>query len=150
MFQFGKKEYDENEYLIREIKNEVVRNRVAYNLNWFIKNAVKIKFLFNILTIITIIAPISSGIILNFFDYSFIFRFVSNVILGISSISASFIATFDLKKKWELYRVQAEKIKHILSEDIIYGDRDDKDILERIEKSIRNTDEQWVNSLRKK
>ena len=143
-------EYSENQILLNEIKDYKIKQRISYNLKWFIKNAVKAKYFFYILTIITVVSPVASGILLNISDGNITLKVISSIMLGISSISSSFLAIFDFKKMWLMYRNQAEQIKHMLSEYIVSKHINEEELLKDIEKNIKITDRQWGEILKKK
>lgn len=144
-----KKEYADNKYLIDFLQNEKIKNRVSANLFWYIKKATESKYGYYTLTIITIVAPVVSAIILNGPFEGGITKLVAGIILGFSTIAASLIPLFNYHKKWIIYRNQAEDIKRILAEAYIDDNLDENVILEKIEKSIAKTDEKWTNEHKK-
>ena len=66
MFKYiWKKEYADNKYLIDFLQDEKIKNRISANLLWYIRKATESKYGYYTLTIITIVAPVVSAIILN-------------------------------------------------------------------------------------
>lgn len=91
---------------------------------------------------ITIACPVVSGVI--FFvpiedTYS---KLISEVVLGISTIAASMLPLFGYKRKWGLYRNQAEQMKSILAKYSL--DENSIDIIQEIEKIKLQTHEKWM------
>lgn len=62
---------------------------------------------------------------------------------GATAACTSFISLLNLKKNWEIYRIQAEKIKRCLSRKL-YDNLNDKEVLKYIEESMESTDESWL------
>ncbi len=146
MFKYiWKKEYADNKYLIDFLQDEKIKNRISANLLWYIRKATESKYGYYTLTIITIVAPVVSAIILNGPFEDEITKLVADIILGSSTIAASLISLFNYHKKWIIYRNQTEAIKRILAKAYIDDNLDENIILDEIEKNIAKTDEKWTN-----
>lgn len=147
--KIAKKEWNDNEFLLDIISDDKVKKRISSNLKWYIFNAVKAKFYFYFLSIITISAPILSGILINFTETNVIIKILSSSFVGLSSISAALLNLLDVRRKWGLYRNQAEEIKRILSEHLTNESVNNEIILKKFEESISFTDKSWKENFEK-
>lgn len=138
-------EINENEYLYGEIKDSFIRMRVQSCLEWHIRKAQKNKFYFYMLSMITIICPIISGII-NLVVPEGIFRIISSIMMGGSSIAAAFLTLLDANRKWGLYRNQAEWIKRMVSIYIVSGQKDEGVFINQLEDFMGETHERWMDT----
>lgn len=139
------KEIKENLYLIESIKNPLIKARSESNLKWFIRKAVKNKYYYYLCTIITILCPIISEIILLLPIQNNTYpRVISGIVLGISSLVAALLPLFDFRKKWGIYRNQAEELKTILVEMSGNDGKNENDLLHKMEESVRETHENWM------
>ena len=141
----SKIEIEENQYLTENIQDPVIKNRIVYNLTWYIKRACGTKFWFYCFTILTIVCPVVSGIVLTSPLEDSFAKMLSAIILGISTVAAALLPLYGFHKKWTLYRNQAEEIKHILITAYCEKNVSDEELLHRIEESIKATDEKWTN-----
>lgn len=137
-------EISDNMYLFEEISSPFIRTRILVNFKWYVSNAVFAKYWFYLLTGITIIAPVIAGCVLYLPLETNTGKLASAVILGISTVSAAFLTMLDLRKRWGLYRNQAEKIKQMLSQFKINANQTEEELLEAIENSMNSTHETWI------
>lgn len=140
------KEFDENRHLLDSISDEIIKNRIGTSLKWYICNAVKAKHYFYLFSIITIVAPIISGILINIPLTDIYVKIISSLFAGLTSVCASTLNLFNFRKNWELYRNQAEEIKRILAENLS-DPIGDKKVLKKIEKSMQTTDKSWMEMI---
>lgn len=147
-FVIGKKEFEKNKFLLDLINDEQIKKRIKTNLIWFINKANIYKVLFYIFTITTIVVPIISTVLINIPMSEAKIKILSCFMSGITAACTSIIGVLNLKKGWEIYRIQAEKIKKILSRKL-YDKLNDQDVLRMIEESIESTDESWSALLNK-
>lgn len=138
----GKREFEENKFLLDSISDVKIKTRIETNLIWFINKANKCKMFFYIFTIITIIAPIVSTILISMPMDEGKIKFLSCCMSGITTVCTSIIGVLNIKKSWEIYRIQAEIIKKNLSRKL-YNNLTDQQILEEIELSMELTDKSW-------
>ena len=134
-----KKEIEENEFLINQIEDDFVKQKVRVNMEWYITKAVKNKYYFYCLSSLTVIAPVLAEIVLLLPVGEHYTRFLTGIFVGVSTIAASFLSLFEVKNKWKLYRNQSEKLKGMLS---TYS-ADKEGFLEKMEKSMEETHEMW-------
>lgn len=114
-------------------------------MNWYIRKAVINKWGYYICTIVTIICPVISGVVCMLPIPSIYSKILSGVIMGISTIAAALLPLFGYKKKWGMYRNQAEQIKAVIAEYISKGHND---IVSVIEKVKLQTHEEWMQPFR--
>lgn len=148
--KIAEKEWKKNEFLLNIITNENVKSRIAGTLNWYIYNAVKSKFYYHLLSLITIITPIATSITVNFPENGTFFKIISSIFSGITAISAALLNLFDCRKNWSLCRNQAEQIKCILSKSLAKKTVNENQILKEIELSISSADESWKEEMDEK
>lgn len=108
-------EFEKNKFLCEKIETEYIRKRADNCLEWFIYKAVKNKHYFYILSALTIICPVASEIVIRLPEEMIDIKLVTSIILGISTVAASFLTLFDVHRKWGIYRNQAEGMKRLLS-----------------------------------
>lgn len=105
----------------------------------------KNKYYYYLCTIITILCPIISEIILLLPIQNNTYpRVISGIVLGISSLVAALLPLFDFRKKWGIYRNQAEELKTILVEMSGNDGKNENDLLHKMEESVRETHENWM------
>lgn len=136
------KELKDNWQLLCSISDEMIGNRIESSLKWYIYNAVKAKFYFYFFSVVTIVAPICSGILMNMPLPDTYVKIIAGAFAGLTSASASVLHLFNFKKSWELYRDQAEDIKRILA-DNLSNPIGDQRVLKKIEKSMQTTEKSW-------
>lgn len=85
----------------------ICEKRTIYCLNWYAKKAIHYRFLFFLLSIMNIAAPLISGLLLTYLNKGFI----STILSALTSLSASLLALFNVRDKWTSYRSAAEYIK---------------------------------------
>lgn len=142
-------EFELNKFLLDQIKDEKIKQRISQSLYWYIKKAIATKYLYYALTIVTIVAPTISAIVLNStlpVDSS---KLISTIVLGCSSVSAALLPLFNYHKKWVIYRNQAEDIKRILAKELAKDSIDEKELLASVEKSTLSTDKKWTDEHKK-
>lgn len=140
------KEFNDNQRLLDSISDEIIKSRIEISLKWYIYHAVKAKFYFYLFSVITIVAPICSGILINIPLTDTSIKIIASIFAGLTSVSASALSLFNFRKNWELYRSQAEDIKRILAKNLA-GPVGDQKVLKEIEKSMQSTDKSWVEML---
>lgn len=148
--KIAEKEWEENKFLLNIITNENVKSRIASTLNWYIYNAVKAKFYYFLFSLITIVTPIATSVIVNFPENGTVFKIISSIFSGITATSAALLNLFDCRKNWSLYRDQAEQIKSILSRNLAKKTVNESQILKEIEVSISSADESWKEEMDEK
>lgn len=145
----AEKEFNDNQHLVDNISDETIKKRIKTCLNWYIKSAVKAKRFFYTFTIITIVAPILSGILINIPMPDPYAKIISSFFAGLTAVCASSLSLFNFRKSWEIYRAQAEEIKRILANKLCEP-ASDQEVLKRIEQSMQSTDKRWVEILNQK
>lgn len=136
------KDIQENQYLLDQIQDSCIRERTAYCLRWHTGKAVKNKYYFYILTSLTIICPVVSGIFLGMSSQDGVWKTLSGIFMGISTISAALLTMLDARRKWGIYRNQAEEIKNSLARYRFYTT--EEEFLLELEKSVSATHEKWI------
>ncbi|MCH5206731.1 MAG: DUF4231 domain-containing protein [Oscillospiraceae bacterium] len=139
-------EFNDNRHLLDAISDKLIRSRIESSLKWYIRNAVTSKHYFYFFSVITIVAPIFSGILINLPLTDTYVKIISSIFAGLTSACASALNLFNFRKDWELYRNQAEEIKRILAENLSDPIGDQK-VLKRIEKSIQSTEKNWMEMI---
>lgn len=140
------KEFNDNKQLLVSISDEIIRSRIESSLKWYIYHAVKAKFYFYFFSVITIVAPICSGILINIPLTDTYIKVIASIFAGLTTVSASALNLFNFRKNWELYRSQAEDIKRILAKNLS-GPAGDQKVLKEIETSMQSTDKSWMEML---
>lgn len=135
------RELKENRYLIENIENPVIKKYCEEQLNWYTRKAIFNKYSYYIFTIITIICPIISGVILVLPIDGDGIKVISEVVLGLSAFFAAMIPVFDCRRKWGIYRNEAEMIKSFLIDYNLEGDTEQ--LMKKMESSKQNTHENW-------
>jgi hypothetical protein len=143
------REIEENKYLLEYIQDSFVKSHLEACLKWYIKKAVAHKYYFYFFTFLTIFSPVVSGVILGISGENFVLKIISSVFMGISTIAAALLTMLDSRKKWGIYRNQAEIIKGILVQCYLEKENVD-DLLEKIEKSMERTHEKWLENFQGK
>lgn len=143
----SKKEFESIKFLVDEVQDNFAQNFVSTNLKWYIEKAVRSKFYFYILTVLTIVCPIVSSIfsITDSEMSSLPFRCLGIIFTGTASASAAFLVMLDCRKKWAVYRNEAEYIKSILAR------RDyesPEELITKIEESMSETHEEWMSTFK--
>lgn len=144
------RELNENEFLVSNIQDSFLKARVWGSYKWYASKAVKSKYRYYSLTIITILFPILSEIILCIPLDETISKVMVSVVLGGSTLCAALLTMLDVRHKWEIYRSEAEYIKNMLT--VYYFEPDDakkKEIMKELEKSYEDTHKKWRESFRK-
>lgn len=114
--KLAKAEIDKNMYLLDPITNSTLKTRIAEELEWFIIASVKAKHWFYFFSVITILSPLLSAVLLDFQETTnVILKVLISSLSVLSSASAALLNLFNCKNNWGLYRRQAENIKVFLS-----------------------------------
>lgn len=133
------KEMESNQYLWEQIQDPIIKERIAYSFEWYTRKALTNKYMFYTLTAMTIVCPVISGIVLGDGEGA---HQVSMIFMGLSTIAAAFLTMTDARKKWGIYRTQAEILKKKLAL-YKYSDEDEGELLKAMEASMEQTHEQW-------
>lgn len=137
------RELKENRYLIESIEEPFVKKYCEEQLNWYTKKAVFYKYSYYILTIITMVCPIISGVIFVLPIDSNNMKVTLEIILGFSAFSAAMLPLFDCRRKWGMYQNEVEMVKAFL---ICYNlDGDAEKLIKNIEQSKQNTHKNWCH-----
>ncbi len=148
--RIAEKEFEDNKFLLSQLENPYIKQRAESCLKWYIENAVKNKYYFYILSTFTIVCPLISTIILCASAESFCIKIASTTATAISAIAAALLNLLDAKRKWELYRSQAEILKTELTlQDCEETKRSDREFLETMEDSMKKTHEYWVEPFKR-
>lgn len=107
------KDIQENQYLLEQFQDTYIRERTSYCLRWHTEKAVKNKYYFYILTSLTIICPVVSGILLSVASQDDVWKVLSGIFMGMSTASAALLTMLDPRRKWGIYRNLAEVIKAV-------------------------------------
>lgn len=142
------REVKENQYLTKDIKDPFMKNYVDEQMYWYIRKAIFNKYCYYIFTIITIVCPIVSGVIFVLPISNNWIKPLSEVILGLSSLSAALLPLFEFKKKWGMYRDEAEQLKSFL----VYYNMDGnlKNLVNNVERSKMHTHKKWYGPFQDK
>ncbi|MBQ2902349.1 MAG: DUF4231 domain-containing protein [Agathobacter sp.] len=129
-------------------QNPICKARTIYCLNWYSKNACLYKFIYYALSIINIIVPLLSSLIISFAPAQD--KLVA-VLSAIASFCASLLSLWGAKDKWTNYRSVAEFIKMhyalYLSQAEPYNTpNSDSLYLNTIEQKMQNTHSHWENT----
>lgn len=129
------------------IQNKIIRARVEQVLNWNVKKATYHKYLFYLLSMITIILNSSIPIInqLNEYDLAI------TIIASITSIITSILTLINFKDVWYRYRKTAEEIKReCMKLNCRYGEYEFEDretrFLINFESIVSNETDLWIES----
>lgn len=152
--RFMKKEIEreikENDFLFKKIDDEFIREREYVNFKWFVGKAIKNKYYYYILTSITIIYPVISEIMIFVPTTEVKVKLITGAILGTSTIAAAMLSMLDVRRKWGIYRNQAENIKNMLTQYGIETNKTKKDeIVKQLEESYSDTHEEWMTPFQK-
>lgn len=150
------KEIKENEYLSEYLEEKIVKNRVESSLRWFIEKAVKNKYYFYIFSILNIVWPIATGIVLSLPMDVDRMKVCITILMGMATITAAMLPLMEFHKKWSIYRDQAEGIKRIACISFLnQGEKNEqdsekegkdreKDLLQDLEESMWQTHKGWM------
>lgn len=123
-----------------ELENPCIKQRAASCLKWYIEKAVKNKYYYYILTMFTIVCPLISTIILCASRERLGIKIASVTATAISTTAAALLTMLDVKRKWGIYRSQAEMLKTQLAlQGCAETKRTDKEFLEAMEDSMKKT-----------
>lgn len=89
-------------------KNTICKTRTIYSLNWYSKKANFYKYTYYTLSLINIVVPLSSTVIISFFPSEDI---LVAVLSALASFAASLLSLLGAKDKWTNYRNGAEFLK---------------------------------------
>lgn len=146
----AEKEFDDNKFLLSKLENPYIQQRAESCLKWYIESAVKNKYYFYILTTFTIVCPLISTIILCVSTESLGVKIASTIAASISAIAASLLTMLDVKRKWGIYRNQAEILKAELTlQGCMEKKRTDEEFWETIEDSMKKTHEYWIEPFKR-
>lgn len=125
----------------------ICQARTIYCLNWYSRKSVFYKTLYYILSIINIIVPLLSSILVITSDEQ---DMIAAILSSLVSFSASMLSLYCAKDKWTNYRTVAEFIKShyvlYLSKSAPYHDNNrDSLYLNTIEAKMENVHMHWVN-----
>lgn len=137
------RELRDNRYLTESIENLFIKDYCEKQLIWYTRKAVFYKYCYYIFTIITIVCPVVSGIIFVLPIDSDKIKLGSEVILGFSTVSAAMIPLLDCRRKWGIYRNEAEMVKSFLTRYNLDGDTEK--LINHMEQSKQNTHENWYH-----
>lgn len=138
------KDIQENQYLLEQFQDTYIRERTSYCLRWHTEKAVKNKYYFYILTSLTIICPVVSGILLSVASQDDVWKVLSGIFMGMSTASAALLTMLDPRRKWGIYRNLAEVIKSSLAKYRFYAT--EEEFLLELEKNVSATHEKWIQS----
>ena len=132
------------ESLLNKLKNPVIKERTKTCLYWFVEKAVRSKVYYYVLSTLSFLAPVVINIAMVFSVERLEIRLFVSIASGCAAVSAFFLQLLDVRKKWGIYRNQAEIIKNSLA---LYGTADHKDeeeFIKMIEASMSQTHEKWM------
>lgn len=123
---------------------QICRKRTEYALNWYIRRAIKNKYMYYVFSCIGIICPLVCNILVICIED----KMVTVILSSITSFAASMLALTNARAKWENYRSAAEMLKReytlFLSETGIYsGKKRVSRYLHNIEGYMQETHGNW-------
>lgn len=109
-------EREDIEVLCCVIDDEVLRKRIESSMKWYMKNAVKNRKRFYLLSFLTIIMPLLATLFNGWVGLpnSYIKNLVSFCSM-LATLSASALGLMKCQEKWILYRNTVEKMKKLVS-----------------------------------
>ena len=146
------KEYADNKYLLDQIKDNNIRQRIDHCFRWHNDRAVTSKNLYHVFSWFTIICPAASTImlLLSSSDGSVDpFKLISAILMAVSSCMATLIMHYDFRNKWGIYRNLSEQIKALLAQHLIDDKEDEKELLRKIEECMTTTHKEWQKCFEK-
>lgn len=140
------KEYDDNKYLLDQIKDDNIRKRIDQSFKWYNDRAVSSKKSYYAFSLFTIVCPAASTVVLLLSSGGGAVdpvKVISGILMAVSSCMAAFITLFDVRNKWGIYRNQSEQIKSLLAQHLIDDKKDEKELLREIEQSMTASHKEW-------
>lgn len=146
-----RKEISEYKFLFDIIEDDFERENLLVEFEWYVRKAVKFKYRYYILSMISFLCPIISEILICVPNEPLIVKIITGIMLGGASFAAALLAMTDAKNKWNMYRSEAETIKRTLREYYREGDAGKrKKLLESLENSYSKTHEKWMKYFQEK
>ena len=110
------KEKDDIKNLCGIITDEVIRKRLRGSMEWYMKNAIKNKRRFYILSFMTIVMPLLTTLFSAWVGISEAYaKNIVSLCSMLAALAASALCLLKCQEKWILYRTTVEKMKKILS-----------------------------------
>ena len=133
------------------IDDPYLEQRFKQSVEWYIRTAKQVKFIYFLLSIIGIVVPATIPIINNVLCYSEKTRLIVNCLSFVTSASAALLSLIKAKEKWLHFRCVAELLQSELSlyaEGVgHYRDKSKRNqyFAERIEKIMANENKRWLD-----
>lgn len=141
------KEMKDSEILLDKLSDPKIKTRTEKNLQWFVEKAVKNKIYYYTLSIISFLGPITINIAMVFSTERVEIRLLFAIASGVDAFASYLLQLFDVRKKWGIYRNQAEMIKSGLSLYGLSGHDNPKEFVEKMEADIAQTNGKWMSFL---
>lgn len=110
------KEKDDIKILCGIITDEVLQKRLRGSMEWYMKNAVKNKRRFYILSFMTIVMPLLTTLFNAWMGISEAYaKNIVSLCSMLAALAASALCLLKCQEKWILYRTTVEKMKKMLS-----------------------------------
>lgn len=143
------KEWDEVQILFAAKESdaeEICTNRTKYALKWYIKKAILNKWIFYILTSISIASPLLSTVLVQVCKDGK--ELVTVILAAMTTLATSVLAMTNARMKWDNYRSAAEflKTEYTLFQARVepYNGEDRTSVyLNKIEDSMKQTHSKW-------
>lgn len=128
---------------LEKLRNGHAKTRIRSCLLWYTKKAVKNKYCFYILSMVSFLVPIILNVILVFSTESLGIQLISFILMGCASFAAYLQQLLDARRKWKIYRFQAEAIKKEVS---LFDPEKDSEtaLLKKIEDGMDLTMAEWM------
>ena len=144
------KEMQDCECLINKIGDLNNKEHIKNSLRWFVEKAVKNKGYYYLLSIISFLAPAIVSVVMVFSTEKTMIQIVLAIVSGSAAFSSYLLQLMDVRRKWRLYRNQAEIIKSSLSLYRTPGHTDESELVKTIEASMNQTHGRWLRYFRDK
>lgn len=149
-----KNEQNDFEKLCENLPSPIIKNRIIAAGNWYIKNAIYSKAIFNVLGVVSILLPL----VTTFFSDS-----KHQDIVRATSVLTSMVTSLTVftktKEKWNLYRDTIEEMKRALTLYYVVVESTDDEKLKKsqyeklvtdLEDIMKNEHEKWKCTLTEK
>ena len=104
-----KKELSSLQHYTKEIENELIRNRVSYLMEWYVRKCTYYKNIYYSLSVLLIVINASIPILnQTVWKYS---KITVSIISSLATISTSVMTLFTMKDTWFRYRNSVELMK---------------------------------------
>lgn len=140
------RELEDCDVQLEKLKDGETKTRIRSCLQWFTEEAVKNRYYFYILSIISFSGPILINILMVFSGERLIIKLLFSIVSGCAAIAAYLLQLLDVRTKWRIYRIQAEMIKREVALFEPNNPCCEHDLLIKVEEAMGQAQEEWVRS----